>query len=102
MSLKNITIQEKRIAWKVLDAMQDELTTNDELSLQTILNGFNYIQELKNQVDVRTIKQKIPTESVLPYTQGQEEIKMSSLQPFKNSLRALLGKRQLATSATKR
>jgi len=102
MSLKNFSKQEKQIAWKVLDYLQNEIPTNQTLVLQDVLRRFDLIQELKDKLDVRTIEEKVPAESLLFNSSNQTKDELSNLQPNQNGFYSLLGKRQCSTATVTR
>lgn len=86
MSLEKLTQTEKQIAWKVLDALQNEIKSNKTLSIKDVFRRFDFIQELKDQVDVRKTKEKLSSKSILPYLEGKKETECENLQQFQNRL----------------
>lgn len=102
MSIKTLSRAEKSTAWKVLDIMQNEIPLNQTLNLKKVLERFELIQELKDQIDVRTTEEKIPAKSILFDSQAEIKNPMQSMQQFKNNLCALLYKRQSATKTIAR
>lgn len=102
MSIKTLSQSDMRTAWKVLDVLQDEIPMNKTLDLKKVLDRFEIIQELKDQIDVRTTEEKIPAESLLFDSQAEIKNPMQSMQQFKNNLCALLNKGQSRTKAVAR
>ncbi len=86
MSIENFTTSEKKAAWNILDAFQNEMPTNMSLSLKKILERFDLIQELKDRIDVRETEEKLSTESLLPHLEGKEKTECESMQQFQNRL----------------
>lgn len=84
--MKEITHEEKQTAWKVLDALQNEIPTNQILSTKKVFERFDLIQELKDLIDVRATKEKLSAKSILPYMEGEEKAERESMQQFKNRL----------------
>lgn len=84
--MEKITKEEKKVAWKVLDALQNVIPSNQSLSTKQVLERFDLIQQLKDQIDVRETKEKLSTKSILPYTQGKKEVEREDMQQFQNRL----------------
>jgi len=102
MSIKTLSRADKSTAWKVLDMMQNEIPLNQSLDLKKVLDRFELIQELKDQIDVRKTEEKLPAESILFDSQAEIKNPMQSMQQYKNNLCALLYKRQSATKTIAR
>ena len=86
MEKLKITKEEKKVAWKVLDALQNVIPSNQSLSTKQVLERFDLIQQLKDQIDVRETKEKLSAKSILPYTQGKKEVEREDMQQFQNRL----------------
>ena len=84
--MEKITKEEKKVAWKVLDALQNVIPSNQSLSIKKVFERFDLIQELKDQIDVRETEEKLSTKSILPYAQGKKEVEREDMQQFKNRL----------------
>ena len=84
--MEKITKEEKKVAWKVLDALQNVIPSNQSLSIKKVFERFDLIQELKDQIDVRETEEKLSTKSILPYTQGKKEVEREDMQQFQNRL----------------
>ena len=84
--MEKITKEEKKVAWKVLDALQNVIPSNQSLPIKKVFERFDLIQELKDQIDVRETEEKLSTKSILPYAQGKKEVKCEDMQQFKNRL----------------
>lgn len=84
--MEKITKEEKKVAWKVLDALQNVIPSNQSLSTKQVLERFDLIQQLKDQIDVRETKEKLSTKSILPYTQGKKEVEREDMQQFQNRI----------------
>ncbi|WP_322970299.1 hypothetical protein [Faecalibacter sp. LW9] len=96
------TPEEKKASWKILDAFQNEIPTNQTLVLKDVLKRFDLIQELKDRIDVRTTEEKVPAESVLFNSQSEAENEMQNRQSYENNFYSLLGKRQQTIATVKR
>ena len=66
--------------------MQNVIPSNQSLSTKQVLERFDLIQQLKDQIDVRETKEKLSTKSILPYTQGKKEVEREDMQQFQNRL----------------
>lgn len=47
--MEKITKEEKKVAWKVLDALQNVIPSNQSLSTKKVFERFDLIQELKDK-----------------------------------------------------
>lgn len=86
MEKLKITKEEKKVACKVLDALQNVIPSGQSLSSKKVFERFDLIQELKDQIDVRETKEKLSTKSILPYTQGKKEVEREDMQQFQNRI----------------
>lgn len=84
--MEKITKEEKKVAWKVLDTLQNVIPSNQSLSIKKVFERFDLIQELKDQIDVRETEEKLSAKSILPYTQGKKEVEREDMQQFQNRL----------------
>lgn len=87
-------------AWKVLDALQNEIQTNQSLILKDVLNRFEIIQELKDKIDVRNETEKLSTKSLLLNLENKKANERKDLQSFKNSLSAIFRSNQQQAAFT--
>lgn len=91
MKITDFSHDELKSAYKVLDALQNEITHNKTLPLNDLIMRFDIISEMKNKIDVRTVQEKISTEQILLNSQSEESTASKNRSQKQNNLFALLG-----------
>lgn len=81
---------ELHIAWRVLEQLQNDIPINETMSLQALLERFNFIEDLKQSIDVRSTTEKLSQESLLSPLYVEEKLSRNqNLSPHQNNLLAL-------------